>query len=170
MRKFKTLATRGVFSKAEIFELPGAPSEERLKKGPVAIIECAQEIACNPCETACPQGAIKIGEDITSLPVLDGEECEGCGSCIPACPGLAIFMVDLTFSEKEALVDLPHEFLPLPSEDEIVECLDREGKPITKGKVISVDNLRANDRTPVISVAIPKEFVHDVRAIKVKEG
>ena len=30
------------------------PSEERLNKGPVAITECFQEIACNPCVAACP--------------------------------------------------------------------------------------------------------------------
>ena len=34
------------------------PSEERLAKGPIAITECFQQIACNPCVAACPHHAI----------------------------------------------------------------------------------------------------------------
>ena len=58
------------------------PSDERLARGPIAVFECAQEIPCNPCESACKQGYIEIGEDITRLPVLD-ERCTGCGLCFP---------------------------------------------------------------------------------------
>jgi len=29
------------------------PSIERINKGPVAVIECFQNIPCNPCQTAC---------------------------------------------------------------------------------------------------------------------
>ena len=41
---------------------PGIPSEERMKLGPVACIECLQQIPCNPCEEACPRGAITVGK------------------------------------------------------------------------------------------------------------
>ena len=44
------------------------PPEERMAKGRVAVIECVQEIPCNPCENACRLGAITIGEQITNLP------------------------------------------------------------------------------------------------------
>ena len=37
----------------------GVPSENRIKR-PVACIECV-EIPCNPCEEACPYGAISVG-------------------------------------------------------------------------------------------------------------
>ena len=76
----------------ELRKVPGFPSEERMRKGPVAVIECVQEIPCNPCQAACPKKAITIGENITHLPVLDQEVCIGCGICISRCPGLAIFV------------------------------------------------------------------------------
>lgn len=166
---YNTLATKGVISKELLRSIPGLPSQERRNKGPVAIIECVQEIPCNPCESACHLGAIKIGEDITALPVLDEDKCTGCGLCIPACPGLAIFVIDFAFSEKEALVSLPHEFLPLPQKNDTVNCLDREGKIVSQGKVVRVTNPIKYDRTPVISVAVPREFADEIRAIVVDE-
>ncbi len=33
--------------------------------------------------------------------------------CVSNCPGLSIVVVDETYSEKEALVKIPYEFLPL---------------------------------------------------------
>ena len=107
------VTTCGVLSKRELKILPGLPSEERLKKGPVAVIECNQEIPCNPCVAACPREAIKV-KALTSLPELDEDRCNGCGSCIAPCPGLAIFVVDMSYSEREAVVMLPYEFLPYP--------------------------------------------------------
>ena len=76
-----------------------SPSEERLQKGPVAILECFQKIPCAPCVKACPQGAITIGEDINEIPTFNADKCIGCGQCIVNCPGQAIFVVDLTYSE-----------------------------------------------------------------------
>jgi len=43
------------------------PSEERLANGPVAVIECYQNIPCNPCFTACNRNAILEFEDINDL-------------------------------------------------------------------------------------------------------
>jgi Fe-S-cluster-containing hydrogenase component 2 len=163
---FESLASSGILSKEELYKSPGAPSQDRLKRGPVAVIECLQEIPCNPCESACPQGAITVGENILNLPVLDEDKCTGCGLCVAVCPGLAIFVVDLTYSEKEAVVQFPHEFLPLPIKGETVKCLDREGKIVTEGKIIKVVNPKGYNRTPVLSVAVPKEFAQDVRAIQ----
>ena len=61
---------QGFPSEDELSRIPGMPSEERIKKGSVACIECAQEIPCNPCEEACPYGAITVGKPITNLPKL----------------------------------------------------------------------------------------------------
>ena len=38
---------------------------------PKAIIECYENIACNPCSTSCPFNAITIGEDINNIPKVD---------------------------------------------------------------------------------------------------
>jgi len=38
----------------------GYPSEIRFDKGAVAVIECIQDIPCNPCETSCRFKAIIV--------------------------------------------------------------------------------------------------------------
>jgi len=163
-----TLAKNGALSLEELAALPGMPSKERLAQGPVVVIECAQEIPCNPCEAACPNGAIKVGEPITNLPVLAEEKCTGCGLCIAACPGQAIFVIDMTYSEAEATVQLPYEFLPLPAKGDLVDGLDREGQKICTARVLKVLNPKKFDRTPVITIAVPKECAMAVRNIALR--
>jgi Fe-S-cluster-containing hydrogenase component 2 len=92
-----TLIKDGYFDLNELTILPGVPSEERLKQGPVVVIECAQEIPCNPCEDACVKGAIEIGDSIVNLPKLKSELCGGCGLCVAAGRGQAIFVVYITY-------------------------------------------------------------------------
>jgi len=144
------------------------PSEERYQKGPVACIECIQEIPCNPCEAACKQGAIRIGNPIINLPVLLEQKCSGCGLCVAKCPGLAIFIVDKTYSDQEATVAFPYEYMPLPAEKEEVDAVSRSGQVVCKGRVVKVLNPKAFDRTPVVTLAIPKEFADEVRSMKRK--
>ena len=146
-------------------DFPEYPSEERFRKGPIAVIECRQEIPCDPCAFICPHGAIVVGKPITKLPRLDDEKCTGCGLCIPACPGLGIFIIDKTYSKNEALVQLPHELVPLPKTGEIVNCLDRNGEKITAGKVVKILNPKRYDCTPIVSVVVDKKYADEVRAI-----
>ena len=129
------------------------------------MIECVQAIPCNPCELACPQGAIQIGMPITNVPVLTEDICSGCGLCIAACPGLAIFVVDLDYSDTEALVSVPHEYTPLPAVGDDVKAVDRMGNLVTTGRVIRVLNPTAFDLTAVVTVAIPREYGMIVRGI-----
>ena len=146
--------------------IPGMPSEARLEGRAVACIECRQEIPCNPCESACPHGAITVGTPITHLPVLDEEKCIGCGLCIARCPGLAIFCLHKHYSETTSLVSFPYEYLPLPQKGQIVRCVDRLGRFVTEGTVHSVKTAAAFDHTAIVTVEIPKQYLMDVRSME----
>ena len=145
------------------------PSEERINQGPVAVIECYQEIPCNPCATACKRNAIKAFIDINDRPKIDEESCNGCALCISACPGLAIMVVDGSYSNNEVLIKIPYEFLPLPNEGDIVKGLNRSGDYITDVKVIKVQNPKSFDKTPIVHLAVDREFLYDFRNIRVEE-
>ncbi len=138
----------------------------RLEKGPVAVLGCIQDIPCNPCEAVCKQGAITVGQPITNLPVLNGELCNGCGMCIAACPGLAIFVVDLAYSETEATVSFPHEYLPLPGKGDVVEAVNCRGEIVCQGRVIRVQAPRAFDHTSVVTLAVHKYLGMEVRGMR----
>ena len=105
------------------------PPIERINRGPVAVVECYQKIPCNPCQTACPFGAIRIGEDINEIPCRDENVCTGCGVCVAKCPGLSIMIVDGSKSAETVEFRIPYEFLPLPEAGEKVTGLDRAGSP-----------------------------------------
>ena len=156
----------GYPSMDEIKEANGWPDEERFAKGPVAVVECVQQIPCNPCESACPLHAIHIGQPITNTPQVDREKCIGCGMCVAACPGLAIFLVDKSYSETEATVSFPFEYDPLPEEGAEVDALSRAGEYVCKGRVVKVMNPKKNHHTPVITVAVPKEHADTVRTMR----
>jgi len=139
----------------------------KIRIDPIAVIECYQEIPCNPCEAACKFNAIKIGEPITNKPAFVTENCIGCGQCIASCPGLAIFVVYEDYSEEESLISFPYEYLPLPKKEQIVDAVDRNGLKICKGRVIKIINKKSFDRTLVITIAVPKKYVNQVRGIKI---
>jgi Fe-S-cluster-containing hydrogenase component 2 len=160
------VAFTGVPSIEELEASPGYPHPEDLERGPVAVIECVQEIPCNPCETVCPAGAITVGEPITDLPRLDAAKCTGCGLCIPVCPGQAVFLVDMTYSPMEATVSFPYEFLPLPRKGDRVVAVDREGLPVCGATVRRVVMPATYDRTAVVTVIVPREHGMRVRGIQ----
>ena len=142
------------------------PSQARRKKGRVIMIECVQEIPCNPCATVCPKGAITIEGNITNIPQVDFDKCNGCGLCITNCPGLAIFSVDESLPDNKAEVGIPFEFKPLPEVGEKVSLLNRAGVTIGTGEVRKVRNPKSYDRTPIIYLLVPKELSVDVRFFK----
>ena len=139
------------------------PPVERLSAGPVAIIECFQAIPCDPCVKACPRGAIREMADINECPVVDFSRCNGCGQCVPKCPGLAISIVDMAYAESEAAVRIPYEFRPLPEKGSRVAALNREGVRICDATVAHILNSKAVDRTPVITLIAPKKHAMSVR-------
>jgi len=143
------------------------PDKKRLAKGPVVIIECFQKIPCDPCAISCKLGAIKPFKDINDLPIVDFDKCTGCGICISSCPGLAIFVIDVNYSEEKSLIKLPHEMLPLPEKGEDVYALDRDGSILGKAKVVRV--LKIKNKTHIISLEVPKSTAMKVRSIKVED-
>ena len=142
------------------------PDKKRLARGPVVIIECFQRIPCDPCAISCKLGAIKPFKDINDLPIVDFDKCTGCGICISSCPGLAIFVIDMNYSDKKSLIKLPHEMLPLPEKGEDVYALDRAGDILGKVKVSRV--LKIKNKTNIISLEVPKGMAMKVRSIKVE--
>jgi len=165
----KGIDLEGVPSEEELKNSPSFPPDAIQKKKKIVIIECVQEIPCNPCEEACKFKAITVGNPITNLPVVDFEKCIGCGQCIAKCPGLAIYLLDYHYSEEEASLSFPYEYYPLPQVGDQVTAVDRYGKDICRAKVIKVNNPKKNECTAVVTIAFPKHYYQKVRSIKRNE-
>lgn len=160
------LLKEGFLTYEELKTLRAVPSDERYAKGPVAVVECVQEIPCNPCETACPSHALCVGDPIINLPCLTEDACTGCGVCVARCPGMAIFVVNKAYSDTTATVAFPYEYYPLPAEGAAVHATDRAGKTVCAGKIVKVMNPAAFDHTQVVTVEVPKKFADEVRGIE----
>jgi len=146
----------GVLSKEDLT----LPSKKQLEKG-VAIIECIQEIPCNPCVDSCPVKAISM-KDINAIPIMNFDKCIGCGKCIGVCPGLAIFVVKI--KDGKALISLPYEFLPSPDVGSKVKALDRGGKII--GDAV-VKRVIEKGKTMTITIEAREDLAVDIRNIRV---
>lgn len=126
------------------------------------IIECFQNIPCNPCEFSCKRGAITVGEPLTNIPKLDADKCIGCGICVASCPGLAITLID----EEESLVAFAYEYLPIPKINQQVNTVDENGKILGKGKVIKILKPLKDDPTVLLVISSDKEKCRFVRGIE----
>ena len=160
------LKTTGAPSLAELHEsacyrLPGANVSH-----PVAVIECVEGIPCNPCETSCPQHAITVGSEITGIPVVDSDACTGCGICVAACPGLAIYLKHMVHSDGLSMIAFPFEYLPLPAVGDTVDMVDRFGTPVCKGTILKVVSLKRYDRTAVVHASYPTQWYEQVVGMK----
>ena len=158
------LAKNGYLELDEIMDIPGYPGTEILSQKKCVVIECRQNIPCNPCEAACPHHAITVGEPITSLPVVDPEKCIGWGLCVAQCPGQACFLVDQTGEEYDT-VTIPYEYYPLPKKGQEVYGLSRAGEYLVKGVVVRTVMTKKNDRTAVVEIKVPKGYAMKVRGI-----
>jgi len=139
------------------------PSRERIKQKPVAVIECSQEIPCNPCVDACPVNAIKIKGNINNSPEVDFEKCTGCSICLGICPGLAIFLVYI--SKGKGYLTIPYELIP-PEEGETVELISRNSEIVGKGIIKKVKKLEKHNKTILITIEMKEEFLRNVRGFR----
>jgi ferredoxin len=108
-----------------------------------------------------------MGNNITELPRVCKEAvCVGCGLCVSACPGQAVFLINANFEPGYSSVSLPYEFLPLPVVGEEGEALDRSGKPVCRAKIVGVNTSSAFDKTTVLTMKIPSDMAEKARFFK----
>lgn len=160
----QNLLQNGFISEDEINRYPGVKTKI---KGIHPVIECTQNIPCNPCQDACKMHCIKIGEKITSLPEVDENiKCIGCGMCVASCSGQAIFLVNDDYEEGYASVTIPYEFLPIPEKGEKGKALDRSGKAVCEAEIIEVKTAGSFDHTNLLTMKVPVDMSMKARFFK----
>ena len=156
-----TLLKKGYVADEEISRFPGVVSGI---KGIHPVIECTQNIPCNPCQDACRFGCISVGEKITKLPEVNQEaRCTGCGMCVAMCSGQAIFLVDEDYDETGASVTIPYEFLPYPEPGTKGTALGRDGKAVCEAEVLSCRTAPVMDHTALLTIRVPKSMAMKAR-------
>jgi NADPH-dependent 2,4-dienoyl-CoA reductase/sulfur reductase-like enzyme/Fe-S-cluster-containing hydrogenase component 2 len=167
-RLSESLLKYGFVDEAELERFPAAVYKT---SGVHPVIECTQNIPCNPCQDACRTGCIVVGGTITNIPALDeGKTCTGCGLCVASCSGQAIFLVDDHYDNNRAAVTMPYEFLPYPKKGQYGTALDRAGQPLCRAEVVALRTNNATDQTALLTIAVPKEYTNKARAFKLEGG
>lgn len=150
----------------ETDELKGFPGVVK-KAGVHPVIECTQNIPCDPCQKACAFGCISIGKDITALPTVNPDaDCRNCGKCVAACSGQAIFLVDENYDDDHAAVTIPYEFYPLPEKGEKGIALGRDGAKLGEAEIISVRTSEAYDHTAIVTMKVDRSLAMTARAYR----
>lgn len=145
-----------------IIQEPYRPTAERTEKKPFVQIDCLYGFACNPCEFACPHGAI-TKTSTSTVPQINYDKCIGCMDCVYQCPGLAIFGYSYT-----------KDWLFLPIEYEAAEgaevfLVDNNGNKLGEGVIEKI--LRKPNKTNVArvkSLTIHGDELINVRGFIVK--
>lgn len=161
---------RGYPTVTDLKEKYQYPSDARLKKGPVVICECVENIPCDPCETACKFNAIKIGSEISNIPEVDFDRCTGCSLCVAACPGLAIFVLDKSYSGEKGKVTFPYEYPLQLTEKLVVNANDRTGQVVCSGIITKIIKTKKLDGTAIVTIEVPIQFVDEVRGIGIESA
>lgn len=152
-------------------ELEAFPSADCRKKGIHPVIECTQNIPCNPCQDACRFGCIQVGDNITALPKINEDaDCTGCGMCVAGCSGQAIFLVNEAYDEQHAGITFPYEFLPIPKKGARGTALSRSGKRLCPAVVADVKTMKAFDHTNLVTMLVPREYAGAARFIEFEDG
>ena len=157
------LLNKGYVADEEIERFPGVTHQ----KGIHPVIECTQNIPCNPCQDACKMGCIRIGRNITSLPAIDPDKkCVGCGMCVASCSGQSIFLVEEDVEEGYGEVTMPYEFLPLPKVGDRGIALGRNGKYVCDAEVTKIRTAPVFDHTYLLTIKVPNDMVMKARFYK----
>ena len=165
MESYEILESTGVATR-DMFENL-LPSSERRAKGPYIVMECYEEIPCNPCVTSCKFSAVQM-EELNKCPHVDYEKCVGCANCVSHCPGLACFMINETVGDGKIDITFPYELKPVPAKGDIVNALDRKGAVVGKAEIVRVLSGPRMDHTNVITMRVDKELIYDARNISLE--
>jgi glycine/D-amino acid oxidase-like deaminating enzyme/Fe-S-cluster-containing hydrogenase component 2 len=147
-----------------VIEEPYLPVKERMNAKGFVVIDCLYGFACNPCEFACPHGAI-TKTSTSTVPQIDFDKCIGCMDCVYQCPGLAIFGYNLN---KDWL------FMPIEyeaKEKAEVFLVDNNGKKLGEGTIEKI--LKKPNKTDIArvkSIDVHGEDLVKVRGFVVKEN
>ena len=147
-----------------VIQEPFKPSKERFGEKPFVQIDCLYGFACNPCEFACPHGAI-TKTSTSTVPQIDFGKCIGCMDCVYQCPGLAIF----GYAPKKDWLFLPIEYFA--DEKQEVYLVDNQGKKLGNGiieKILTKPNKTNIAR--VKSLDIHGEELLKVRGFIIKKN
>lgn len=157
------LLRHGFVADDEISRFPGFVHKAAIHP----VIECTQNIPCNPCQSACHKGCISIGENMTSLPISVKEStCINCGMCVASCPGQAIFLVEEHEDEDYGLITMPYEFLPLPEVGDLGHALGRSGKALCEAEITQVRAPKSYDHTALVTMKVPYHYIDQARFYK----
>lgn len=126
-----------------VIEKPAVPADERMAAKPFVQIDCLYGFACNPCEFACPHGAI-TKTSTSTVPRIDFDKCIGCMDCVYQCPGLAIF----GYHTGKDWLFLPIEYHV--EEKASVYLVDNNGKKLGEGIVEKI--LKKPNKTNIARV------------------
>jgi glycine/D-amino acid oxidase-like deaminating enzyme/Pyruvate/2-oxoacid:ferredoxin oxidoreductase delta subunit/bacterioferritin-associated ferredoxin len=134
----------------------------------LAIINCDEDIPCNPCAISCKFDSIKINKNITQQPTINYELCKGCGLCLPKCPGRAIRMLQYNFTDTESLLTIPFEFEPYPKQNQKVSIVNYDGNFLANGTIQKTKPPKSKTDCGTISIIIPKKHAFDGIMIQIK--
>ncbi|HOY33216.1 MAG TPA: FAD-dependent oxidoreductase [Bacteroidales bacterium] len=147
-----------------VIQKPYIPSPGRMQAKPFVLIDCLYGFACNPCEFACPHGAI-TKTSTSTVPQIDFDKCVGCMDCVYQCPGLAIFGYNL----KKDWLFLPVEYQV--DENAEVFLVNNDGEKLGEGVIEKV--LKKTNKTNVVrvrSLTLHGDTLTDVRGFIVKDN
>ena len=141
------------------------------KEGVFPIINCIQEIPCNPCITVCPKNCIKLdGDSIMNIPIYDIDECIGCEQCVAICPGLAISLVDFRKSPDYAVVTIPFEFKKgTINVGDIIQSVDIAGNDVEMVEILDIKDIKKNDRTSLLKLKVSGNNAKNVIGIRIQK-
>ncbi len=161
------------FEKAEILKShPGKIVEKENdfeEVGVRPIINCLQEIPCNPCSTVCPVHSINmVGDPIMGIPQFS-DKCIGCMKCVLVCPGLAITLVDYRKDKENPTITLPYEISnQVVAVGDEVKCVDLDGNFVGNYPVQQViDNPKG--KTQLVKIKVPKDVAKSIVSFKIQE-